>query len=308
MSDIYVKPYKEPSRRPWMIFLVLTLILTFALVIRGAWIWINSHSKKLEKTDMMPTQSIAFTSVISNDNLKIQQEFTQAQGLVDSGKLSEASTLLEKVISTTTDKHLKNNAIRIQGRLNTQLFFSDAPIPKKKSYVIQPGDSLDRIARKNKTTVALIRKMNRIKGNLIYPGTRILLPVCPFEIHVDKSEKTLNLTLDLTLFKRYAVGLGRYGKTPLGVFHTVVHQSNPDWTPPGGGIIPFGDPRNVLGTRWISISDIERPEIKGFGIHGTSNRESIGEESSNGCIRMLNEDVEELFLFIPRGTKVVISE
>jgi len=124
----------------------------------------------------------------------------------------------------------------------------------------------------------------------------------------DVANRQLDLMLDGKLFKRYAVGVGRYGKTPLGTFITVVHQTNPDWTPPSGGIIPFGDPLNVLGTRWISIQDDARPEIKGFGIHGTADRTSIGGETSNGCIRMLNEDVEEVFLLIPRGTKVVIQE
>ena len=89
---------------------------------------------------------------------------------------------------------------------------------------------------------------------------------------------------------------------------TVVHQSNPDWTPPSGGIVKFGDSRNVLGTRWMSFEDKTRPEFKGYGIHGTADRTSIGGETSNGCIRMLNEDVEEVFLLIPRGTQIVISE
>jgi lipoprotein-anchoring transpeptidase ErfK/SrfK len=110
------------------------------------------------------------------------------------------------------------------------------------------------------------------------------------------------------LIKRYVVGLGVNGKTPIGTFRTVVHQTNPDWTPPGGGIIKFGDPRNVLGTRWMSIQDPARSEIQGFGIHGTPLRDSIGADTSNGCVRMLNEEVEELFMLIPRGTEVVISE
>ena len=76
----------------------------------------------------------------------------------------------------------------------------------------------------------------------------------------------------------------------------------------GGGIIKFGDPKNLLGTRWMSIQDTTRPEIKGFGIHGTPARDSIGAETSNGCIRMLNEDVEELYMLIPPRTEVIISE
>jgi len=212
------------------------------------------------------------------------------------------------VAATATEENLKNNALRVQGRINVQLFLSPTPMPEKKSYVIQPGDSLDKIARVNKTTVELIRKMNKMENNNIYPGGRLMMPAAPFVVQVDKSAKTVDLTMNGKLLKRYVVGLGVNGKTPLGTFHTVVHQTNPDWTPPGGGIIKFGDPKNLLGTRWMSIQDTTRPEIKGFGIHGTSARDSIGAETSNGCIRMLNEDVEELYLLIPRGTEVVISE
>ncbi|MGE4490212.1 MAG: L,D-transpeptidase family protein, partial [Kiritimatiellales bacterium] len=242
------------------------------------------------------------------DDAQATQLFERAQQLAGAGRLQDASDLLGRVISSASDESLRNNALRVQGRINVQLFLSPAPTPEKKRYVIQPGDSLDRIARQNKTTVDLLRRMNNIEGNLIYPGATLMVPAAPFEIYVHKSAKLLDLMMNGRLFKRYAVGLGRYGKTPLGTFKTVVHQMNPDWTPPSGGIIPFGDPRNVLGTRWMSIQDASRPDIKGFGIHGTSERDSIGGETSNGCVRMLNEDVEELYMLIPRGTEVTISE
>lgn len=237
-----------------------------------------------------------------------QQLFTRAQGLVSAGKLQDASDLFEKVIAIAPDAGVRNSAVRVQGRINMDLFLSQAPTPEKKPYVIQPGDSLDRIARRNHTTVELLQRMNKIDGNLIYPGTTILVPAAPFVIHVDKSAKTLELVINNKRIKRYSVGLGRYGKTPLGRFLTVVHQKNPDWTQPTGGIVPFGDPRNVLGTRWMSIQDDSRPQLRGFGIHGTTQRDSIGGETSNGCVRMLNEDVEEVFMLVSRGTEVLISE
>ncbi len=312
MSDIYVRPYDSGSRKSPKGLLVLMLL---ALILGGIGWWILHRSERepveaevvviVEKgAKPLSTPSVASQPAPGD----IQQLFVRAQSLIGSGKSLEASELLDKVISTTTDAGLKNNALRMQGRANIELFLSEAPSPWKKSYVIQPGDSLDRIARRNGTTVDLIQQMNGIDGTLIYPGKRLALPAAPFVIEVDKSDRTLELVMNGKRFKRYAVGLGRFGKTPLGAFQTVVHQTNPDWSPPSGGIIPYGDPLNVLGTRWISIQDETRPEIKGFGIHGTADRDSIGGETSNGCIRMLNEDVEEVFLLIPRGTKVVINE
>ncbi|MBL7016674.1 MAG: L,D-transpeptidase family protein [Kiritimatiellales bacterium] len=318
MADIYVRPYGEKPKNPLRFLLPVMLIAT---VVGGViWWWLDRPESTDEPTQEAPAADVAVeqpASVVSEtpptaaetaSAVDAQRIYNQAQAQLAAGKLVQASALLDEVIEKASDPALKNNALRVQGRVNVQLFLSPVPTPEKKSYVIQPGDSLDRIARKNGTTVELIRAMNGIKGNLIYPGARLMLPAAPFTVEVHKAARQLNLKMGDKLFKRYSVGVGRYGKTPVGTFHTVVHQKNPDWTPPSGGIVPFGDPRNVLGTRWMSFEDKARPDLKGFGIHGTANRESIGGETSNGCIRMLNEDVEEVFLLIPRGTQVVIQE
>jgi len=316
MSDIYVRPY-DSSKRGSNKGLLIAVLLAF-VVGGGIW-WGLSHraEKELEPEVVKTTETVqeAPKPVAEKKPAKpaapqpdVNQAFTRAQSLISSGKLAEGSKLLEDVISSTTDANLKNSALRMQGRANIDLFLSDVPTDQKKSYVIQPGDSLDRIARNNHTTVGLLQRINGIEGALIYPGARLLVPAAPFVIKVDKSARTLDLMINGARLRRYSVGVGRYGKTPIGSFHTVVHQTNPDWSPPSGGIVKFGDPLNVLGTRWISIQDESRPELKGFGIHGTADRESIGGDTSNGCIRMLNEEVEEVFLLIPRGTQVVISE
>jgi lipoprotein-anchoring transpeptidase ErfK/SrfK len=314
MSDIYVRPYDQGSRKPVK---GLPIVLLIAILLGGIGWWMLRLSDD-EPGDVEPVERVEEvadpvpvsvpTGTPQPAQAEVQKLFIRAQSLIGAGKTSEASHLLDKVVSSTTDEKLQNNALRMQGRANVKLFLSEVPSSWTKNYVIQPGDSLDRIARRNKTTVDLIQQINQIDGTLIYPGKRLLLPAAPFSLEVDKSGRTMDLVMNGKRFKRYAVGLGRFGKTPLGTFQTVVHQTNPDWSPPSGGTVRFGDPLNVLGTRWISIQDETRPEIKGFGIHGTADRNSIGGETSNGCIRMLNEDVEEVFLLIPRGTKVIIAE
>ncbi len=326
MTDIFVKSYDEQRKPPSRFIVTGLVVLAVTVVVIGLCLWMDSRSVKASAAKSAaqekpvaapvkppvpapaPVAPAPAAPAVPPADLKAQQLFTRAQSLAAAGSLAQARDLLGEVIATASEESLKNNALRVQGRINVQLFLSTTPTPEKKNYVIQPGDSFDKIARQNKTTVELIRKMNKIENNMIYPGGRLLIPAAPFVVQVDKSAKTVDLTMNGKLFKRYIAGLGMNGKTPLGTFRTVVHQTNPAWTPPGGGIIPFGDPRNLLGTRWMSIQDSTRPEIKGFGIHGTPARDSIGAETSNGCIRMLNEDVEELYLLIPRGTDVIISE
>ena len=321
MADIYVRPYGERRKNPLRF---LGPVLIIAAVAGGILWWMldrpdtseeepakeESAASKQEKPAKAPKKSSKPKPppVDPATAAELQRTFSIAQSKMSAGKLTEAVRLFEEVVAKATDPSLKNNALRLQGRAHMKLFLSEVPTPEKKYYVIQPGDSLDKIARNNDTTVALIRAMNGIEGNLIYAGQRILVPAAPIVVKVDKSDRQLELTMNGNRIKRYSVGVGRYGKTPVGTFHTVVHQKNPDWTPPSGGTVKFGDPRNVLGTRWMSFEDKARPDLKGFGIHGTSERDSIGGETSNGCIRMLNEDVEEVFLLIPRGTKILIQE
>jgi lipoprotein-anchoring transpeptidase ErfK/SrfK len=84
------------------------------------------------------------------------------------------------------------------------------------------------------------------------------------------------------------------------------------WYRPDGKEIPYTgkpDGDNILGTRWMNLRPTgETPRLKGYGIHGTWDNNSIGKAESAGCIRMRNEDVEELFMLVPENTPVVITD
>ena len=58
----------------------------------------------------------------------------------------------------------------------------------------------------------------------------------------------------------------------------------------------------VLGTRWMGF------DITGYGIHGTTEPDKIGQQVTAGCVRMRNEEVEELYTLIPVGTEVTIQD
>jgi lipoprotein-anchoring transpeptidase ErfK/SrfK len=84
--------------------------------------------------------------------------------------------------------------------------------------------------------------------------------------------------------------------TPAGQFEVVSKVANPVYKAHGQNVAP--GPRNPVGTRWIGLS------LKGYGIHGTNAPKSIGKDSSHGCIRMRNKDVEELFELVSVGVPV----
>ncbi|HOV79138.1 MAG TPA: L,D-transpeptidase family protein [Bacillota bacterium] len=108
-------------------------------------------------------------------------------------------------------------------------------------------------------------------------------------ILINLSTRRLSYFEGERLAKTYPVGVGKASTpTPAGSYRVVEKIMNP------GG---------VLGTRWMGLSIPNG----NYGIHGTNNPQSIGGYVSNGCIRMYNRDVEELFPKVSIGTPVVIT-
>ncbi|MDP7032855.1 MAG: L,D-transpeptidase family protein [Planctomycetota bacterium] len=176
--------------------------------------------------------------------------------------------------------------------------------PKTVYHQIEQGDSLWKIARRYQTSIGIIKMVNNLSGNSIHPGERLEILKGDIKLVVCKDEYCLQLLVGSKVLREYKVGLGKNNKTPVGRFVVATKQKNPDWYYRGRRI-PFGDPRNELGTRWMGFKN--RPGLSGYGIHGTIQPQSIGQDMSNGCIRMRNQDVEELFELVPRGTMVLIT-
>ena len=188
------------------------------------------------------------------------------------------------------------------GEIFVRALFSREIVPGTEEYVARAGDSLQAIAKRAGTTVELLRLMNGKEPGRdgVRIGERLKVCAMRFSVAVDKSENTLLLSADGRPAKLYPVGTGTKGSTPTGDFKITLKQEKPEWFRPGGGVIPYGDPGNLLGTRWMAI------DSPGYGIHGTWEPETIGKQASAGCVRMLNEDVEELYAIVPVGTPVKI--
>jgi lipoprotein-anchoring transpeptidase ErfK/SrfK len=111
----------------------------------------------------------------------------------------------------------------------------------------------------------------------------------PLQIIVDKENHRLALVSGNIIIRNYPVGLGG-DKTPEGEFAITEKVRNPN-----------GKSDGEFGSRGMTLSDTL------YAIHGTNKPSSIGLDQSLGCVRMLKEDVEELFDMVPLGTKVTIG-
>lgn len=184
--------------------------------------------------------------------------------------------------------------------------FSKRYSPLMATHTVKSGDSLHRIAKSHGTTEEAMQRLNQISGNVIHPGQRLIVLEGKPRIFVKKSEFRLWMMMGDRLLLEAPVGLGRDSSTPAAVFQVAVRQKDPIWYRRGEPPIPAGDPRNILGTRWLGFKDTE--ELSGFGIHGTTDPTSIGKEESSGCIRMYSRDLEILWDFVPLGSEVEILE
>ncbi len=163
------------------------------------------------------------------------------------------------------------------------------PCSEENYYVIRRGDTIGSIAAAFGVSRRELLTVNpSVVPENLQIGQVICIPLAPspVEIVINRGAKRLTVYRQGRVFREYVVAVGKEETpTPTGVFTVINKQVNP------GG--PYG-------TRWLGLSR------RGYGIHGTNDPSSIGNNASNGCVRMFNEDVEALFDIVPVGTVVRI--
>ncbi|HHW37134.1 MAG TPA: L,D-transpeptidase [Bacillales bacterium] len=124
----------------------------------------------------------------------------------------------------------------------------------------------------------------------------------PFLI-VNKKTNELAYINEGQIQKIYKIATGKEDDlTPVGKFTITVKAVNPYYRKKN---IPGGSKENPLGTRWIGF-DAENTDGRTYGVHGNNNVDSIGRYITQGCVRMYNEEVEELYAHVPIGTQIAI--
>lgn len=140
-------------------------------------------------------------------------------------------------------------------------------------------------------------------------------PAPPNSIVVDPGNHFLYFVLENQQAIRYGVGVGREGFAWSGQAIIGLKRKWPRWLPPQSMVerdvhaaawangMP-GGPDNPLGARALYLYANGIDTL--YRIHGTNEPTSIGKSMSSGCIRMLNEDVADLFERVPLKTHVVV--
>jgi lipoprotein-anchoring transpeptidase ErfK/SrfK len=138
-----------------------------------------------------------------------------------------------------------------------------------------------------------------------WPGTLIVDPEHRHLYHVLENNQAI----------RFGVGVGRAGFAWSGEAKIGMKRRWPRWLPPEEMVVRDenaakwangmpGGPENPLGARALYLYANGADTL--YRIHGTNDPSSIGKALSSGCIRMLNQDIADLYLRVPVGSKVVV--
>jgi len=301
-----------------IIIVIVAVIAIFAFMrVAG-----NSKKKKPVKKEPVEQSAIVFNQAVqmlSKDSEKAIEAFENIVEKYPDTAEAEKSLMetadfykknneillekehLQKLIDNYPDSEFRKEAVLRLGNINVELLFSKAQTKNSTEYEVKPGDSLYKIAKQFGTNVELIMRVNHLDNSLIKPGMKLKIITAVFSIDVDKAARTLTLKADGEVLKVYPVGIGADNSTPVGEFKITARIVNPVWYRTGA-IVPAGSSDNILGARWLGLSE------PGYGIHGTVDNKPIQEQKTQGCVRMMNKDVEELFDIVPVGTKVTIED
>ncbi|MCZ7605796.1 MAG: L,D-transpeptidase family protein [Planctomycetota bacterium] len=233
----------------------------------------------------------------------IDLDYANGMALYQDMKLRDSRIALTRALNNNLSPEDEAEALKVLREINARIFLSAGEGGDLKVYKVKSGDTLGKIANQAGTTWEMIQRLNGLKSTRIDVGQELLILGGKFELVVRKEKFVMDLMLDGAFIQRYEVGLGLAGCTPLGEF--TVKNRIPK---PADGSYPWGHEKHRIGSRWLGLKG--DPKYQGYGIHGCRAEEEtqIPGECSQGCVRMKNGDIEEIYDIVPVGTRVVIQE
>lgn len=216
-------------------------------------------------------------------------EFQTAAKLRQDGKLAEARDALAAFIQKyPTGLHVEE-AKDLLGEVNIDILLSRYPSPEKEEYIVKPGDVLQRVANRVKSTPELIMRMNNLNGTMLRIGERLLVSHPEFSIVIQRKAKLIVVLNHGAFFKQYHVREEKLGpkqppKVTTKVAETMAFRD--------GKRVGFGTKEFVGSTRWIrlgapaytiySVPDTAHPNLdqpappQGLGLAATDANELSG--------------------------------
>ena len=236
--------------------------------------------------------------------------YNRGDQLIAEGDLVGGRTALSRLLFAPDLKLADGDAMAVRNRLNdinAELFWSPDVTegdPITRLYKNE-GLLMGSIGPKFRVPYQLLEIINGIPANRLQADHVLKVVQGPLHARVIKHQFIMDLyALDPQGLPVYIcsfpVGLGENDKTPPGNWQVTKGSKvdNPSWRDDETGeFFTSDDPKNPIGDFWIAIHGLDESNKnkRGFGIHGTIEPESIGQEASRGCIRLKDADIKLVF-------------
>jgi hypothetical protein len=237
----------------------------------------------------------------------------EVQKRLQEGKLAEAHLALSSLYDNSDVPSLPPAQMeqfnKLLGELAGTVIYSRQHFLEK-PYVVQSGDTLDRVAQQYNIPWQFLGKINGLlppdAGNDVEAKDRPLpaameLKVVrgPFDAVINLNRHELTLYLQNRYAGRFPIGVGHDQPNLEGIYTVCDKSLNPSYYGPDGVNIGPGDPKNPLGKAWIALNDR-------IGIHGANSPQSIGRDDNRGSICAGEQDIQDLYGILSVGSKVKI--
>ncbi|MEM9415273.1 MAG: L,D-transpeptidase [Planctomycetota bacterium] len=284
----------------------------------------NRQQRELPRSTSSRTTDIPD---MGNDDAELSREqrdqYEQGMQLIEDGKVVEGRAMLSELLFRAPGSLPRHEAQAIRDRLthlNQTLVFSNTFVdhdPIAVRHTVQRGELLStHIGPAFNTPYQFIMRINGITDATRVPAGATLKCIRgPIHARITKHEYRMDLYVEdpdgLRIYLcSYPVGLGEFDSTPAGLWRIRPRSKvvNPDWpNPRTGEYYDRDDPNIPIGEYWMGLEgmDDNTREAEKYGIHGTNDPDSIGQQESMGCVRMRDQHIEEVFYMLSSGDSYV---
>lgn len=228
-------------------------------------------------------------------------EFQAAAKLRQDGKIPEARAALLAFIAKYPSSQHTDEAKDLLGEINVGILLTRTPSPEKQEYIVRPGDVLQNVARKVKSTPELIMRMNNMNGTMLHIGEKLLISHPDFSLFVQRKGKLVVLLDHGNFFKQYHVREEKLGPKQAPKVTTKVAEV---MAFRGGKRVGFGTREYVGSTRWIRLSS---PRYTIYSVSDPAHPNLEQPPPPTG-IGLAATDVEELSSLVNKNMPVTITD
>lgn len=233
----------------------------------------------------------------------VQSLVTQATTAENANALIEARMIYHHLLTRADVDAFMPNFERKIAEINLKLLFSKDPMPEKMKWRIGPGDSISKIARKTGTNPEYISIVNGIdKPTQLKLDMNIWVMKNPrFALFINRKSASMVVTLNGRFFKRYSLDTADIATLAPGNYKV---RSRGKKDQPGQS--PSAQLKQRLAaTCWIITETNDNQQETAFGLFSKFSRTTAQQPSLTGLF-LPTEEIEELYLYLPLSTPVMV--